>query len=101
MSEDDQDDSNNLFTRKDKRVTAEWNPVTDRITATETSTDGTISKKEYEVVRDDFSRNKKASRNDTVADFNRNRVHLREVSSNASTDTAKQTDTKEDTSDSS
>jgi hypothetical protein len=42
---------------------------------------------------------KMASRNDALADFKKNRVYLREVS-NTTTDTTKQADTKEDTSDS-
>jgi hypothetical protein len=102
LSEDNQDNSNNSFTTKKKvevvKSEAEWNPVTDRVKSTETHNVVTI-KKEYEVVRVDDSPMKMASRNDALADFKKNRVYLREVS-NTTTDTTKQADTKEDTSDS-
>ena len=79
--------------RKDDVVKAEWNPVTDKVT--ETHKDGTITQKE--VVRGDDSPQKMASRNDTLADFRRNMVRLREV--NSSTDTTQQANDEGNTSD--
>jgi hypothetical protein len=80
------------------RREAEWNPtVPNRITVNETRNDGTTNQREFEVARVDDSPTRNASRNDTLADFRRNRLRINEV--NSATNTANQADNERDTSD--
>lgn len=98
MSEGNEDSYNNSerSKRKDDVVKAEYVEATK--TLTETYKDGTTSEKKVEIVRDDDSPFRNASRNDALADF-KSRARFREINS-VTTDTTKQADNKGDTSDS-